>query len=100
MTEATWRNEGYIPTLEEHQSITFMSCGYKMLTIASFVGMGDIITDDSFKWVLTNPPLIKASSEICRIMDDVVGHKVHTTLILNLLYHYETKILLLWRNDI
>ncbi|GKF89615.1 (-)-germacrene D synthase, partial [Tanacetum coccineum] len=46
-----------------------------MLTIASFVGMGDMITDDSFKWVLTNPPLIKASSAICRIIDDIVGHK-------------------------
>nr|GEU57092.1 (-)-germacrene D synthase [Tanacetum cinerariifolium] len=75
MTEAIWRNEGYVPTLEEHQSVTFMSCGYKMLTITSFVGMGDTITDDSFKWVLTNPPLIKASSAICRIMDDIVGHK-------------------------
>ncbi|KAD6119267.1 hypothetical protein E3N88_10538 [Mikania micrantha] len=34
MTEAKWRNEGYIPTVEEHQSVSFMSCGYKMLTIA------------------------------------------------------------------
>ncbi|KAL8261278.1 hypothetical protein R6Q59_025327 [Mikania micrantha] len=50
MTEAKWRNDG-------------------------FVGMGDIITDESFEWVLGNPPLIKASSEICRLMDDIVGHK-------------------------
>ncbi|KAL8261275.1 hypothetical protein R6Q59_025324 [Mikania micrantha] len=75
MTEAKWRNEGYIATVEEHQSVSFMSCGYKMLTIAGFVGMGDIITDESFEWVLGNPPLIKASSEICRLMDDIVGHK-------------------------
>ncbi|KAJ0786525.1 putative (-)-germacrene D synthase [Helianthus annuus] len=75
MTEAKWRNEGYIPTVEEHKSVSFMSCGYKMLTIAAFVGMGDMITDKSFEWVLTNPPLIKASSQICRLMDDIVGHK-------------------------
>lgn len=77
MTEAKWRNDGYVPTVEEHKSVSTMSCGYKMLTIASFVGMGDMVTDDSFKWVLGNPPLIKASSEICRLMDDIVGHKVH-----------------------
>nr|XP_043635880.1 (-)-germacrene D synthase-like [Erigeron canadensis] len=76
MTEAKWRNEGYIPTVDEHKSVTFMSCGYKMLTIASFVGMGDIITDGSFQWVLAEPPLVKASSAICRIMDDIVGHEV------------------------
>ncbi|KAD6119280.1 hypothetical protein E3N88_10551 [Mikania micrantha] len=75
MAEAKWRHEGYIPTVEEHKSVSFMSCGYKMLTIAGFVGMGDIITDESFEWVLGNPPLIKASSEICRLMDDIVGHK-------------------------
>ncbi|KAL8261285.1 hypothetical protein R6Q59_025334 [Mikania micrantha] len=76
MAEAKWRREGYIPTVEEHKSVSFMSCGYKMLTIVGFVGMGDIITDESFEWVLGNPPLIKASSEICRLMDDIVGHKV------------------------
>ncbi|XP_076910971.1 (-)-germacrene D synthase-like, partial [Bidens hawaiensis] len=75
MTEAKWRHEGYIPTVEEHKSVSFMSCGYKMLTIAGFVGMGDMVTDESFEWVLTNPSLIKASSEICRLMDDIVGHK-------------------------
>ncbi|KAI7732110.1 hypothetical protein M8C21_028973 [Ambrosia artemisiifolia] len=75
MMEAKWRNEQYVPTVEEHKSVSFMSCGYKMLTIASFVGMGDMVTDNSFEWVLGNPPLIKASSEICRLMDDIVGHK-------------------------
>ncbi|GJV82464.1 germacrene D synthase [Tanacetum coccineum] len=75
MMEAKWRNEGYIPTIEEHKSVAFLSCGYKMLTTASFVGMGDMVTEDSFKWVCTNPPLVKASSTICRIMDDIVGHK-------------------------
>ncbi|KAJ0786153.1 putative (-)-beta-caryophyllene synthase [Helianthus annuus] len=75
MMEAKWRNEGYIPTVEEHQSVSFMRCGYKMLTIAGSVGMGDMITDESFEWILGNPPLIKASSKICRLMDDIVGHR-------------------------
>nr|AGZ84811.1 germacrene D synthase [Achillea millefolium] len=75
MVEAKWRNEGYIPTVEEHKSVAFLSCGYKMLITAALVGMGDIITEDSFKWVSTFPPLVKASSAVCRIMDDIVGHK-------------------------
>ncbi|GJY39771.1 (-)-germacrene D synthase [Tanacetum coccineum] len=79
MKEARWRHEGYVPTTEEHKSVTFISTGYKMLTIASFVGMGDTGSKDSFKWVIqnANPPLIKASCAICRMMDDIVGHKVH-----------------------
>nr|KAJ0200961.1 hypothetical protein LSAT_V11C600320950 [Lactuca sativa] len=53
MTEAKWVNEGYIPTMEENMSYRFTSCGYSMLTAASFVGIGDIVSNESFKWVLT-----------------------------------------------
>nr|XP_043609787.1 (-)-germacrene D synthase-like [Erigeron canadensis] len=76
MTEAKWLHEGHVTTLEEHKSITNVTGGYKMLTTSSYVGMpGDIVTEGSFKWALTNPPLIKASSDVSRIMDDIVGHK-------------------------
>ncbi|KAI3735798.1 hypothetical protein L6452_15313 [Arctium lappa] len=75
MIEAKWRNEGYIPTMEEHISVSFITCGYKLLATASFVGMGDIITEKSFKWLCSNPPLLKASCAICRFQDDIVTHK-------------------------
>ncbi|XP_076898103.1 beta-caryophyllene synthase-like [Bidens hawaiensis] len=76
MTEAKWRKEGYIPTPEEHTSVALISCGYKFLLITSLVGMGDIIiTDDSFKWALSFPPLVKASCTLCRFQDDIVTHK-------------------------
>ncbi|PWA51042.1 germacrene D synthase [Artemisia annua] len=75
MVEAKWRNEGYIPTVDEHKSVAFLSCGYKMLVTAALVRTGDIITEESFKWIDTFPPLVKASSAVCRIMDDIVGHK-------------------------
>ncbi|KAK9062810.1 hypothetical protein SSX86_020000 [Deinandra increscens subsp. villosa] len=75
MKEAKWREDGYVPTMEENKSVRFISCGYKMLTTSSFVGMGDIITEEAFKWNETIPPLVKASSVVCRLMDDIVGHK-------------------------
>ncbi|KAK1410874.1 hypothetical protein QVD17_37415 [Tagetes erecta] len=75
MTEAKWREEGYVPTIEEHESVRFMSSAYKMLTTASFVGMGDMITEEAFKWVETNPHVVKSSAAISRLMDDVVGRK-------------------------
>ncbi|KAK9057825.1 hypothetical protein SSX86_022663 [Deinandra increscens subsp. villosa] len=75
MIEAKWSNEGYIPTMEEHESVTFITCGYEMLTTSCFVSMGDAVTEESFKWALSNPPLVNAASAINRIMDDIVGHK-------------------------
>lgn len=81
MNEAKWKHEGYVPTVEEYKSVALLSTGYKMLMIASFVGMGDIVTDDSFKWALSNPLLIRAACLICRNMDDIVGHKVYMAFI-------------------
>ncbi|KAI3507869.1 hypothetical protein L1887_22864 [Cichorium endivia] len=75
MTEAKWANEGYIPTIEEHMSVSFISSGYSMLATTCFVGMGDIVTDESFKWALTKPLLVKASCKIARLMDDIFSQK-------------------------
>ena len=82
MTEAKWRNEGYVPTIEEHISVAFISTGYKFLLAISLVGMDDGITNDTFEWVSTNPPIVKASCAVCRFMDDTVSHKVHPSFTL------------------
>ncbi|PPD71103.1 hypothetical protein GOBAR_DD32021 [Gossypium barbadense] len=47
--------------------IALVSCGYWHLTISSFVGMEDSITKETFNW---------SSSTICRLMNDIVSHKV------------------------
>nr|CAE47439.1 germacrene D synthase [Solidago canadensis] len=76
MAEAKLLHEGHVPTFEEHNKITNLSAGHKMLSTSSFVGMpGDIVTQDSFKWALNNPRLITASAYIGRILNDIVGHK-------------------------
>ncbi|KAK1433294.1 hypothetical protein QVD17_10204 [Tagetes erecta] len=75
LKEARWANNGYIPTLEEHKEVTTVSSGYKFTLIASFAAMGDVITDETFKWALTMPPLARSCCVLCRIMDDIVTHK-------------------------
>ncbi|KAL4352377.1 hypothetical protein GQ457_06G022290 [Hibiscus cannabinus] len=73
--EAKWFHENYIPTMEEYMSIALMSSAYPNLTIASLVGMEDNITKDTFVWAFNVPKILKASSTICRLMDDVVSHE-------------------------
>ncbi|KAJ0610739.1 putative (-)-beta-caryophyllene synthase [Helianthus annuus] len=75
MIEAKWKNERYEPTLEEHESVSFVSAGYKMLIPTSFVSMGEKVTQEAFKWAVSFPPLIKSASLIGRIMDDIVEGK-------------------------
>ena len=79
--EAKWYHENYFPTMEEYMKIALVSAGYIMITITSFVGMGEIVTKDIFDWASNNPKIIKASSIIARLMDDIVSHKVHSAFI-------------------
>lgn len=73
--EAKWLHQGYIPTMEEYMRIGLASCGYTTLTIISFLGMGDAVTKQSFDWASNDPDILRAASIICRLRDDIVGHK-------------------------
>nr|WBW04474.1 terpene synthase [Ficus esquiroliana] len=73
--EAKWFHHKYIPTLEEYMPLALVTCGYAMLATTSFVGMGDIVTKDSFEWSFSNPKMVSASAVVCRLMSDIVSHK-------------------------
>ncbi|KAI3819785.1 hypothetical protein L1987_13637 [Smallanthus sonchifolius] len=75
LIEMTWANEGYVPTPEEHISVSLISGGLGLVITSSFVGMGDMVTDESFKWSLTFPPFVKASCVIGRLLNDFFCQK-------------------------
>eukprot|EP00257_Ricinus_communis_P009462 XP_002528172.2 probable terpene synthase 2 [Ricinus communis] len=75
LVEANWMNKNYVPTMDEYMSIALVSCGYPLLTITSFVGMGDIATKEVFEWASNDPKIVRAASIICRLMDDIVSHE-------------------------
>ncbi|KAF7142010.1 hypothetical protein RHSIM_Rhsim06G0190300 [Rhododendron simsii] len=74
--EAKWCHEGYVPSIEEYMRVALVTGAYKMLATTSLVGMGDLVTEEGFKWVSSDPLILEAASVICRLMDDMVGHKV------------------------
>ncbi|CAI9284507.1 unnamed protein product [Lactuca saligna] len=75
LIEAKWAKEGYIPTVEEHMSVTMVTCAYGMIIAKCYVHGDDLVTEDAFKWVSTYPPLVKASCLILRLMDDIATHE-------------------------
>ncbi|KAK6230399.1 hypothetical protein QUC31_001917 [Theobroma cacao] len=75
LLEANWMHENYKPTFEEYKSNALPTSGYAMLAIAAFVGMGDVVTQETFNWAANDPNIIRASTIICRFMDDIAEHK-------------------------
>ncbi|EEF38721.1 (+)-delta-cadinene synthase isozyme A, putative [Ricinus communis] len=75
LVEANWMNKNYVPTMDEYMSIALVSCAYPLLTVTSFVGMGDIATKEVFDWASNDPKIVRVASIICRLMDDIVSHE-------------------------
>ena len=76
LDEAKFREESYVPTMDEYLQIFIISSGYPMLATSSLVDMGKFATKEAFEWVSHLPKIVKAASVICRLMDDIVSHKV------------------------
>nr|QWQ79565.1 TPS7 [Juglans sigillata] len=66
----------HIPTLEEYMQVALVTSGYPLLTVMSFLGMGEIgITEETLVWAFSDPKIITASSVIGRLSDDIKSHK-------------------------
>ncbi|KAB2610037.1 (-)-germacrene D synthase-like [Pyrus ussuriensis x Pyrus communis] len=72
--EAKLFRQKHMPSLDEYMSVPLVTGGCLLLITTSFVGMAEA-TIDSFDWLLTSPPVVKATSTIIRLMDDIVEHK-------------------------
>ncbi|KAJ1265922.1 hypothetical protein BS78_08G110600 [Paspalum vaginatum] len=74
--EVQWREQGYIPsTVEEHLQVSARSGACHLLSCTSFVGMGDVVTGESFEWVCSVPKIVQALCIILRLSDDLKSYE-------------------------
>ncbi|KAG6790556.1 hypothetical protein POTOM_006712 [Populus tomentosa] len=50
--ESKWFHQKHTPTMEEYMAVALVTSAYAMLAATSFVGMGHVVTKDSFDWML------------------------------------------------
>ncbi|KAG6395545.1 hypothetical protein SASPL_141664 [Salvia splendens] len=72
--EAEWSFSRYKPTMEEYTKVAVLSSGCMMMSINSLAVIDDPISNQDFDWVLSEPPIIKSSLIITRLMDDLAGY--------------------------
>nr|QBM78972.1 beta-cadinene synthase [Petunia x hybrida] len=73
--EAEWLNTGYTPKCEEYMKNALVSSTFMALATNSLVGTEEVITKDIFEWVTNEPSIVRASSAIARLVDDITDHK-------------------------
>ncbi|GLT55751.1 hypothetical protein SLA2020_288440 [Shorea laevis] len=77
--EAKWRQESYVPLMDEYMQVALISSACPMVITNSFVGRGEDATKEVFDWISNNPKMLKASTIICRLTDDIVSHEFEQT---------------------
>jgi len=75
LQEVVWREEGMVPSLNDHLSVTTITTCYWALACISFCGMSKESNKLIFDWVREFPTIIVNSCAICRLMDDISGHE-------------------------
>eukprot|EP00257_Ricinus_communis_P026378 XP_025013792.1 alpha-copaene synthase isoform X1 [Ricinus communis] len=79
LAEVRWRDNCYTPTMEEYMQSALLTTCSPMLAIASFLGLKEIATKEAYEWASEDPKIIRASSIVCRLMDDIVSHEFEQT---------------------
>ncbi|VAH27275.1 unnamed protein product [Triticum turgidum subsp. durum] len=75
LQEAEWLHQNHKPSFKDHMSLSAMSIGSPTLCIGLMVGMGDLVTRESFEWAAGYPNVTISCGKIACLMDDIVAFK-------------------------
>ncbi|KAI0508095.1 hypothetical protein KFK09_014229 [Dendrobium nobile] len=60
---------------EEHLRVTLITAGYSLITYASYLGMKEVISKDTYKWVVSLPKILKSINIVGRLMNDIGSYQ-------------------------
>ncbi|KAJ6837876.1 (-)-germacrene D synthase-like [Iris pallida] len=69
--DAVWTNIEYKPKFEEYLNVSLVTAGYPLLISASLCIMAKDLSKDTLDWLLSVPKIVKASSMLLRLVDDL-----------------------------
>ncbi|EEF43762.1 Casbene synthase, chloroplast precursor, putative [Ricinus communis] len=75
IVEAQWFSDGYVPLFDEYMRNGLITSGYRVLPAASFIGMENTVGAEDYKWVQSNPKIVRAAQMIGRLMNDIASHE-------------------------
>nr|AGB05615.1 sesquiterpene synthase 6 [Valeriana officinalis] len=71
LKESIWYNNGYIPTLDEYLENACNSIADPTMLIHAYASYSNPLTTEAFEYLETNPNIVRFSSMILRLSDDL-----------------------------
>ncbi|CAN0889533.1 (-)-germacrene D synthase [Linum grandiflorum] len=75
MQEARWFGMNYVPSVEEYRHNSSLSTLYQWAGYTVLCGLGDAAPEETFDWLFSTSKLLVASSDHCRLIDDIFSHE-------------------------
>ncbi|XP_077213553.1 beta-cubebene synthase-like [Tasmannia lanceolata] len=75
LDEAKWFHSGHHPTFEEYMNIALITAGYAFLTVASYIGMDEIVKKEALDLINTYPNIIRSTCILGRVLNDIQSRK-------------------------
>ena len=76
LQETEWYAQDYVPNVDERKGHSIVSSGYHVFCCISFIGVGEVATKEAFEWVSSIPKVVRASAEVARFTDDILGYEL------------------------
>ncbi|CAL1367269.1 unnamed protein product [Linum trigynum] len=74
-------DKDYVATVEEYRQVSSLTTCYEWITYSAFCGFGDdLVSKDAFEWLLSEPTMLIAATDQCRLQDDIADHLVHDSV--------------------
>ncbi|CAL1367287.1 unnamed protein product [Linum trigynum] len=71
-------DKDYVATVEEYRQLSSLTTCYEWIAYSALCGLGDdLVSKDAFEWLLSEPAMLIAATEQCRLQDDIADHLVH-----------------------
>ncbi|KAL5972722.1 threalose-6-phosphate phosphatase [Asimina triloba] len=73
--EARWAQAAHVPSLEEYVNNAVVSGAFPLLTVTSFLGMGQAATKEALEWAMNLPNAVRQCCIVGRLVNDIMSNQ-------------------------
>ncbi|KAJ1274964.1 hypothetical protein BS78_05G099700 [Paspalum vaginatum] len=75
LEEAKWCHQNHLPSFREQLQVTAVTAGFPLISVAAWMGAGNLATKNAFEWGVSVPDILRSSGEVGRLLNDIASYK-------------------------
>ncbi|CAI0398364.1 unnamed protein product [Linum tenue] len=71
---ASQSNKDFVPTVEVYRQLSSLTTCFEWIAFSVLCGLGESVPRSNFEWLASSPEILIASTDICRLQDDLADN--------------------------